>query len=92
MRKCAATSQKYLLKNSRVVLILSTSGLITAARLKAIGVESVIVDRLARPGDNWATRYDSLRFHIGKSSCNPPFLRKALPQNAGTLLSMGTSL
>lgn len=55
-------------------------GLITAARLKAVGVESVIVDRLARPGDNWATRYDSLRFHIGKSSCNPPFLRKTIVQ------------
>ncbi|KAK2598827.1 hypothetical protein N8I77_012212 [Diaporthe amygdali] len=52
------------------------AGLIAAARLKALGVESVVVDRLARPGDNWATRYDSLRFHIGKGNCHPPFLRK----------------
>lgn len=58
-------------------LIFTGSGLITAARLKAIGVESVVVDRLAQSGDNWATRYDSMRFHIGKSSCNPPFLRKS---------------
>ncbi|KAI3390953.1 hypothetical protein diail_8327 [Diaporthe ilicicola] len=50
------------------------AGLITAARLKAVGVESVVVDRFPRPGDNWALRYDSLRFHIGKSSCHPPFL------------------
>lgn len=64
-----------------VALILSTSGLITSARLKAVGVESVVVDRLARPGDNWALRYDSLRFHIAKSSCHPPFLREAILQN-----------
>ncbi|POS69877.1 hypothetical protein DHEL01_v211728, partial [Diaporthe helianthi] len=50
------------------------SGLIQAARLKALGVESVVVDRLARPGDNWATRYDSMRFHLAKSTCNTPFL------------------
>lgn len=55
---------------------LPARGLIAAARLKALGVESVVVDRLARPGDNWATRYDSLRFHIGKGNCHPPFLRK----------------
>lgn len=61
-----------------MVLTMHIRGLITAARLKAVGVESVVVDRLARPGDNWATRYDSLRFHIGKSSCNPPFLRKTI--------------
>lgn len=58
------------------------SGLITAARLKAVGVESVVVDRLDRPGDNWASRYDSMRFHIAKSSCHPPFLRKIILQNA----------
>lgn len=81
MRKCTTASQGYVMDYSRRALMLSTSGLITSARLKAVGVESVVVDRLARPGDNWATRYDSLRFHIGKSSCNPPFLRKALLQN-----------
>lgn len=92
MRKCTAASQGYVMEYSRRALILSASGLIQAARLKAVGVESVVVDRLARPGDNWATRYDSLRFHIGKSSCNPPFLRKALVQNAGALVMMCLSL
>lgn len=76
------TSQAYVLYGKvTVALILCTSGLITAARLKAVGVESVVVDRLARPGDNWATRYDSLRFHIAKSSCHPPFLRKTILQD-----------
>lgn len=50
------------------------SGLILAARLKALGVESVVVDRNARPGDNWALRYDCLRFHIGRHNCETPYL------------------
>lgn len=49
-------------------------GLIIAARLKALGVESVLVDRNARPGDNWALRYDCLRFHVGRHSCDTPYL------------------
>ena len=84
--------QGYVLASSRVALISSISGLITAARLKAAGIESVVVERLSRPGDNWATRYDSLRFHIGKGNCNPPFFRKALLQNAGTLWRTGLCL
>lgn len=72
---------KHVLRESHSgILTMYIRGLITAARLKAVGVESVVADRLARPGDNWATRYDSLRFHIGKSSCNPPFLRKKIVQ------------
>lgn len=50
-------------------------GVILAACLKARGVESVVVEKNPRPGDNWALRYDCLRFHIGKHSCNPPFYR-----------------
>ncbi|KAK0726917.1 hypothetical protein B0T26DRAFT_747310 [Lasiosphaeria miniovina] len=45
-----------------------------AARLKALGVESVMMERNARPGDNWALRYDSMRFHLPTSSCELPFL------------------
>ncbi|KAK8040052.1 hypothetical protein PG993_008463 [Apiospora rasikravindrae] len=40
------------------------SAVATAARLKALGVESVMVERNARPGDNWALRYDCLAFHV----------------------------
>lgn len=50
------------------------SGIILSARLKALGVESVIVDRNPQPGDNWALRYDCLRFHIGRHSCETPYL------------------
>ncbi|KAL2839732.1 hypothetical protein BJY01DRAFT_250332 [Aspergillus pseudoustus] len=45
-----------------------------SARLKALGVDSVMVDRNARPGDNWALRYDCLKFHIPTSFCELPYM------------------
>ncbi|KAJ5779330.1 hypothetical protein N7457_007050 [Penicillium paradoxum] len=45
-----------------------------AARLKALGVESVMAERNAQVGDNWALRYDSLRFHISISVCHLPYM------------------
>ncbi|KAH9906805.1 hypothetical protein F4778DRAFT_723448 [Xylariomycetidae sp. FL2044] len=45
-----------------------------AARLKALGVESIMAERNARVGDNWALRYDSLRFHVPTSFCELPFM------------------
>ncbi|KAE8356064.1 hypothetical protein BDV28DRAFT_145563 [Aspergillus coremiiformis] len=45
-----------------------------AARLKALGVESVMAERNARPGDNWALRYDCMRFHIPTSFCDLPYM------------------
>jgi cation diffusion facilitator CzcD-associated flavoprotein CzcO len=46
----------------------------TAAQLKAYGVESVVLDRNAKIGDNWASRYDSLRFHVPTSNCEMPYI------------------
>ncbi|KAI1409052.1 hypothetical protein F5Y13DRAFT_171064 [Hypoxylon sp. FL1857] len=51
-----------------------SSGLMTAARLKALGVESVLIDRNAQLGDNWANRYDCLKFHVPTSNCELPYL------------------
>ncbi|KAE8391181.1 FAD/NAD(P)-binding domain-containing protein [Aspergillus alliaceus] len=45
-----------------------------AARLKALGVESVMAERNPRPGDNWALRYDCMRFHIPTSFCDLPYM------------------
>ncbi|KAL4744237.1 hypothetical protein BDW72DRAFT_209155 [Aspergillus terricola var. indicus] len=45
-----------------------------SARLKALGVESVMADRNARPGDNWALRYDCMRFHIPTAFCDLPYM------------------
>ncbi|KAJ9315623.1 hypothetical protein DTO271D3_4196 [Paecilomyces variotii] len=45
-----------------------------AARLKALGVESIMADRNGEPGDNWARRYDSMRFHVPTSFCEMPYM------------------
>ncbi|KAL3496535.1 monooxygenase [Aspergillus germanicus] len=45
-----------------------------SARLKALGVDSVMADRNARPGDNWALRYDCMQFHIPTSFCELPYM------------------
>jgi thioredoxin reductase len=44
-----------------------------AARLKALGVSNIMADRNANIGDNWALRYDSLKFHVPTSYCGLPF-------------------
>src|SRR5215813_4411156 len=39
------------------------SGLCIAARLKQLGVDTLIVDRMQRIGDNWRKRYHALTLH-----------------------------
>ncbi|KAK4169903.1 putative indole-3-pyruvate monooxygenase YUCCA4 [Cladorrhinum sp. PSN259] len=39
-----------------------------AARLKALGVDSVMAEKSNNVGDNWALRYDHLKFHIPAST------------------------
>ncbi|KAI1764529.1 FAD/NAD(P)-binding domain-containing protein [Hypoxylon sp. FL1150] len=51
------------------------SGIVLSARLKALGVESVIIDRNAEVGDNWILRYECLTFHIPTSGTELPYLR-----------------
>ncbi|XXG94166.1 hypothetical protein Hte_000418 [Hypoxylon texense] len=51
------------------------SGVAVAARLKTLGVESVIIDRNAKVGDNWALRYDCMTFHLPTSSTELPYVR-----------------
>ncbi|KAK9855342.1 hypothetical protein MYU51_002791 [Penicillium brevicompactum] len=46
-----------------------------AARLKALGIESIMAERNAHAGDNWALRYDCMRFHIPTSFCHLPYMR-----------------
>ncbi|KUJ18522.1 FAD/NAD(P)-binding domain-containing protein [Mollisia scopiformis] len=50
------------------------AGVILAARLKALGVDYLIIDQNENVGDNWTLRYDCLRFHVGKSFCELPYL------------------
>ncbi|KAK3939378.1 hypothetical protein QBC46DRAFT_459705 [Diplogelasinospora grovesii] len=56
------------------ILGAGNAGLILAARLKALGVASLIADRNAQAGDNWALRYDNLQFHVPKLYCDTPYL------------------
>lgn len=45
-----------------------------AARLKVIGVESLIIDKLPRVGDNWRNRYRSLVLHDPVKFDNMPLM------------------
>ncbi|KAM0750595.1 putative monooxygenase protein [Meredithblackwellia eburnea MCA 4105] len=40
------------------------NGLMTAARLKALGVSALVIERNARIGDNWRGRYEALSLHL----------------------------
>ena len=42
----------------------SISGLMMAARFKALGVPALIVERNPRIGDNWRGRYEALSLHF----------------------------
>ena len=50
------------------------AGVTAAARLKALGVEALVVDRMARIGDNWRKRYHGLKLHNQKHSNHFPYL------------------
>ncbi|KAF2686126.1 FAD/NAD(P)-binding domain-containing protein [Lentithecium fluviatile CBS 122367] len=50
-----------------------TSGLMSAARPKALGAESVILDRNAQVDDSWTIRYENLELHEPQ---NPHLLTK----------------
>ncbi|TDZ15099.1 putative indole-3-pyruvate monooxygenase YUCCA10 [Colletotrichum orbiculare MAFF 240422] len=59
------------------------SGVLLAARLKALGVSFIVVDRNKKVGDNWALRYDCMRFHTYKSFCETPYISYDTPTNDG---------
>ncbi|KAF1970017.1 FAD/NAD(P)-binding domain-containing protein [Bimuria novae-zelandiae CBS 107.79] len=58
---------------SDVLIVGAGTGLMTAARLKAFGVENLVIDRNANISDSWAKRYDSLKFHVPISNCEMPY-------------------
>ncbi|KAK4172919.1 hypothetical protein QBC36DRAFT_336900 [Triangularia setosa] len=58
-----------------VLIIGGGNGAVTlAARLKALGVESVMAEQNPNPGDNWALRYDFMKFHVPTAICDMPYL------------------
>jgi len=50
-------------------------GLSTAARLKAVGVDALVVEQWPRIGDSWRRRYHSLRLHNETPANHLPYLR-----------------
>ncbi|KAK3390053.1 hypothetical protein B0H63DRAFT_492691 [Podospora didyma] len=50
------------------------AGVTLAARLKALGVDSVMIERNSRPGDNWGNRYECMHFHLPTAFCDMPYL------------------
>lgn len=51
------------------------AGLSTAGRLQALGISYVVLDKNAKIGDNWMTRYESARLHTPREYNHLPFDR-----------------
>ena len=50
------------------------AGITAAARLRALGVDALVIDRMERIGDNWRKRYHGLKLHNQKHSNHLPYL------------------
>ncbi len=57
-----------------VVIGAGQAGLSVGARLRQLGVDTLIVDRLPRVGDNWRTRYHSLTLHNERHVNHLPYM------------------
>ncbi|UMG91302.1 NAD(P)/FAD-dependent oxidoreductase [Nocardioides sp. TF02-7] len=57
-----------------VVLGAGHNGLSVAARLRALGVPTLVIDREARVGDTWRRRYAALALHSTVYGDNMPYL------------------
>ena len=60
------------------------AGLTVAATLGQLGVDTLVIDRLARVGDCWRTRYHSLALHNGTEVNHLPYI--PFPPNWPTFL------
>ncbi|KAF8531798.1 hypothetical protein BDD12DRAFT_766386 [Trichophaea hybrida] len=68
--------EKEFLNTQPTVLIVGAghSGLVVAARLKMMGIESLVIDRNERVGDNWRKRYHQLVLHDPVQFDHMPYL------------------
>lgn len=57
-----------------VILGAGHNGLMLAARLEALGVPTLVVEKNERVGDNWRKRYGSLALHTPLTSDSFPYL------------------
>ena len=71
-----ATARSFASGDPEVLVVgAGQAGLALAARLGALGVTTLVVDRLERVGDNWRNRYHSLRLHNQITVNHMPYLK-----------------
>lgn len=67
--------QQYLAHDPDVLIIGGgQAGTTLGARLRTLGVDALIIDRNARPGDNWRKRYEALVLHNESWVCELPYM------------------
>ncbi|KAK7413126.1 hypothetical protein QQX98_008012 [Neonectria punicea] len=68
--------QKEFLDDDPAVLVIGAgqAGIEIAARLRHVGLSTLLVDKNARVGDNWRKRYRTLMTHDPIQYCHLPFL------------------
>lgn len=52
----------------------SQSGLMLAARLQRLNVPTLVVEKRAKPGDGWRSRYSALHLHDAIQVCHLPYM------------------
>ncbi|TVY75931.1 putative indole-3-pyruvate monooxygenase [Lachnellula suecica] len=62
------------LKTDVLIIGGGNAAAVLSARLKTHGVESIMLERNPRVGDNWALRYENLAFHVPTSFCDLPYM------------------
>ncbi|KZT32260.1 FAD/NAD(P)-binding domain-containing protein [Sistotremastrum suecicum HHB10207 ss-3] len=60
------------------------AGLMLAARLKALKVNTLLIEKTSRIGDNWRNRYESLTLHTTVTHASYPY--QAYPANMPTYI------
>lgn len=66
---------------STVIVGAGPSGLSNAGRLQALGLSYILLERNAQIGDNWLTKYDSVKLHTPREYANLPFGRTFKPDD-----------
>ncbi|KAF4554832.1 Pyridine nucleotide-disulfide oxidoreductase-like protein 3 [Elsinoe fawcettii] len=64
-----------------IIIGAGQSGLSLAGRCSALGLDYIVLERNPEIGQNWTSRYDSLRWHTSKEYGNLPFDRTFLPED-----------
>jgi len=74
-REHRSQRRAYADRNPEVIVVgAGQAGLTIAARLGQLGVDALVVEKLARVGDNWRNRYESLTLHNEIMANHLPYL------------------